>query len=163
MGGGEEDIGVYGGIHGEGNGRRRDPRRRDVRQVDDRVRALQRLDGLAVIGQIGPQHRHAQVAGWRDHVRGQHLVTVLQQVSHYGPAGPPAGARHADLRHLASPVRPNRSAQVSSSRRALSVSRSKLPLIGAATHAADLTSPGRDDGGLPRAAQGDHQDQAKTP
>lgn len=70
-------------------------RRRDRRQVHHRVRAGQRLDGLAEVGQLGGQMGDVGVAR-RHQVDVDHLVAVLQQVADHRAARLAAAARDHD-------------------------------------------------------------------
>ena len=72
------------------------PWARDVGQVDDGVRAPQRLDRLAEVGQVGPQHPGLPVRPGHQGVRGQHVVAVLTQLGRDRPARLPARTRDAD-------------------------------------------------------------------
>ena len=75
-----------------------DPRRRDGRQVDDRIRAAERLDRLAEVGQVRPEERRIRrLAG--DDVDVDDVVAVLDEIAHHCPARLAAAAGHHDLGH----------------------------------------------------------------
>jgi hypothetical protein len=64
--------------------------------VHDGLGAAQRLERLAVVGQVGLEHAFEAISlGDRD-VGGRHLVTVLGQVPRHRPARLAGRSRHAD-------------------------------------------------------------------
>ena len=66
--------------------------------MDDRVGAAECLDGLAEIGEVHSQQRR-QALGGGDDVGVDHVVPVLDEVAHDGPAGLARTAGDHDLGH----------------------------------------------------------------
>ena len=66
--------------------------------MDDRVRAAERLDRLAEVGQVRAEERRLRQAR-RDDVDVHDVVTVLDEVVHDGPTGLAAATGDHDLAH----------------------------------------------------------------
>jgi hypothetical protein len=54
--------------------------------MDDRVRAGEDVDDLAVVDQLCPHELVGRLLVLRRDVRGQHVIPVLHQLGHRGPA-----------------------------------------------------------------------------
>jgi hypothetical protein len=89
-------------VRAEHDVRRRLVRRRDRRQVDDRLdagehlRAAQRLERLAEVGEVGGEEQGHRIRR-RDEVDVEHLVAVLEQVAHDRAPGLAAASGDDDL------------------------------------------------------------------
>src|SRR4029079_12694327 len=96
--GGLEDVEVHGDVAVERDRRGAQAGRRNVGQVDDGFGSglAERLDGVAVVGQVGAQHPLIAVLPAHHGVSGQDVVAVLAQVGHYRAARLPARSRHAN-------------------------------------------------------------------
>ena len=99
-----EDVVRARGVHAERQLVRLQPGSRDRGEMDDRVGALERVDRLAVVGQVGDQllaFRQLRIA---EQVDVDHVVAVLEQVANDRAAGLAGAAGDDHTTHRPTPT-----------------------------------------------------------